>query len=98
MGSTWLMVDPWEASQSFYLRTAPVLDHFHECLNGKDQGGIALPDGRRKRIRIMLLAGGDLIQSFALPNVWAEKDVSPGFRLAHASVESIMNLDPLVYS
>ncbi|TPX38069.1 nicotinate-nucleotide adenylyltransferase [Synchytrium microbalum] len=76
IGSNWLMVDPWEASQSFYLRTAPVLDHFHECLNLGNEGGIALPDGSRKKIRIMLLAGGDLIQSFALPNVWAEKDLN----------------------
>ncbi|TPX41053.1 hypothetical protein SeMB42_g05756 [Synchytrium endobioticum] len=76
IGSTWLMVDPWEPSQSFYVRTAPVLDHFHECLNVDDAGGVALPDGSRRRIRIMLLAGGDLIQSFALANVWSEKDLN----------------------
>ena len=30
----------------------------------------------KKRIRIMLLAGGDLIESFAVPNLWKEKDVN----------------------
>ncbi|KAL5039888.1 Nicotinamide/nicotinic acid mononucleotide adenylyltransferase 1 [Batrachochytrium dendrobatidis] len=32
--------------------------------------------GSRRRIRIMLLAGGDLIQSFAVPNLWKETDLS----------------------
>lgn len=27
------------------------------------------------RVRIHLLAGGDLIQSFAIPNLWSERDV-----------------------
>lgn len=31
--------------------------------------------GTRKAIRIVLLAGGDLIQSFAVPNLWAEDDL-----------------------
>ena len=31
--------------------------------------------GSRKDIRIVLLAGGDLIQSFAVPNLWKESDV-----------------------
>lgn len=32
--------------------------------------------GERKKIRIMLLAGGDLIASFGHPGVWATEDVS----------------------
>lgn len=32
--------------------------------------------GEYKPIRIMLLAGGDLVQSFAAPDVWATADVS----------------------
>ena len=31
--------------------------------------------GTRININIMLLAGGDLIQSFAVPNLWNESDV-----------------------
>jgi nicotinamide mononucleotide adenylyltransferase len=42
--SSWIMVDPWEPSQPAYVRTARVLDHFNEELNGKD-GGILMPDG-----------------------------------------------------
>ncbi|KAL2919498.1 Nicotinamide/nicotinic acid mononucleotide adenylyltransferase 1 [Polyrhizophydium stewartii] len=74
--SSWLMTDPWEPSQPKYIRTATVLDHFNEELNGGPTGGALLPDGTRRPIRIMLLAGGDLIQSFAVPNLWRESDLA----------------------
>lgn len=32
--------------------------------------------GKRSPVKIMLLAGGDLIESFGHPGVWAEDDVS----------------------
>lgn len=32
--------------------------------------------GERKNIKIMLLAGGDLIASFGHPGVWSPEDVS----------------------
>ncbi|KAE8224770.1 hypothetical protein CF319_g2390 [Tilletia indica] len=78
--STWLMVDSWEAVQGEYQRTAVVLDHFDTMLNGPDpvtgaRGGILLPSGERKQIKVMLLAGGDLIQSFGEPGVWAAADL-----------------------
>lgn len=38
--STWLMVDPWEAGQESYQRTAVVLQHFEEELNGGEEGGV----------------------------------------------------------
>lgn len=109
--STWLMVDPWEAGQSEYQRTAIVLDHFDEMLNGHSDdsispgtrqtstsasggggggggdgsgssssshssGGVILSNGQRRRFKVMLLAGGDLIESFGEPGVWSEPDVS----------------------
>jgi hypothetical protein len=75
--STWLMVDPWEAGQPEYQRTAVVLDHFDEMLNGADgRGGLVMSDGKRRKYKVMLLAGGDLIESFGEPGVWAEPDVS----------------------
>ncbi len=42
--SSWIMVDSWEPSQTTYIRTARVLDHFNEQLNGKDKGFV-MPDG-----------------------------------------------------
>lgn len=74
--STWLMVDPWEAGQGEYQRTAVVLDHFDEMLNGPNgEGGVEMADGTRRKYKIMLLAGGDLIESFGEPGVWAEPDL-----------------------
>lgn len=77
--STWLMVDPWEAGQGEYQRTAVVLDHFDEMLNGpkgaNGEGGVEMADGSRRKYKIMLLAGGDLIESFGEPGVWAEPDL-----------------------
>jgi nicotinic acid mononucleotide adenylyltransferase len=73
--STWLMVDPWEAGQPEYTRTAVVLEHFNEMLN-VEGGGLTMSDGKRRRYKIMLLAGGDLIESFGEPGVWSEPDVS----------------------
>lgn len=72
--SDWLMVDPWEARQTTYQRTAIVLDHFENELNQAGEG-IKTISGKRKKIRIMLLAGGDLIASFGHPGVWSTEDL-----------------------
>ncbi|CED84365.1 nicotinate-nucleotide adenylyltransferase [Phaffia rhodozyma] len=69
------MVDPWEAGQESYQRTAVVLQHFEEELNGGPNGGVRTRNGGRQRIKIMLLAGGDLIESFGHPGVWAPDDL-----------------------
>ena len=72
--STWLMVDPWEAFQS-YQRTAVVLDHFEHEINTV-LGGIATAHGSpKKHARIMLLAGSDLIATMSEPGVWSEPDL-----------------------
>jgi nicotinamide mononucleotide adenylyltransferase len=73
--STWLMVDPWEAGQPEYQRTAVVLEHFDEMLNGEGRG-VIMSDGRKRKFKVMLLAGGDLVESFGQPGVWSEPDVS----------------------
>ena len=75
--SDWISVDDWEATRPDYSPTAVVLDHFERELNSEDRrNGIAEFEGRpRRKIRIMLLAGSDLIQTMSVPNLWAEKDV-----------------------
>jgi hypothetical protein len=74
--SQWLMVDPWEAFQS-YQRTAIVLDHFDYEVNTV-LGGAQLPSSpERRHIRPVLLAGSDLISTMSEPGVWSEMDVSP---------------------
>lgn len=56
---------PGEASQSAYVPTAKVLDHFEEEINVK-LGGVAGPDGTMRKARILLLAGADLIQTMSV--------------------------------
>ena len=91
--STWLMVDPWEAGQPEYQRTAVVLDHFDEMLNGKDgEGGVEMRDGSRRKYKVMLLAGGDLIESFGEPGVWSEPDVGPCVRLLRRNEKRALTL------
>lgn len=72
--SSWLMVDAWESLQPQYTRTVKVLDHFNEEINIRRKG-ILNEDGDRVGVKIMLLAGGDLIESMGEPNVWAEADL-----------------------
>ena len=71
--SPWLMVDPWEACQD-YKRTALVLDHFDHEINDV-LGGVRTEDGEQRRVRMMLLAGSDLISTMSEPGVWSEEDV-----------------------
>lgn len=72
--SSWLMVDPWEASQSRYVPTARVLDHFEYEIN-KVLGGAQRPDGTRVPMKISLLAGADLIQTMTTPGIWSDCDL-----------------------
>lgn len=72
--SSWLMVDAWESLQEKYTRTALVLDHFNHEINVK-RGGWVTKDGERRGVKIMLLAGGDLIESMGEPDVWADQDL-----------------------
>lgn len=72
--SSWLMVDAWESLQPTYQRTAVVLDHFNHEINIR-LGGIATSSGKRKGVKIMLLAGGDLIESMGEPGVWDNADL-----------------------
>lgn len=71
--ATWLMVDSWEAFQS-YQRTAVVLDHFDYEINTV-LGGVQTEDGERRNVHVMLLAGSDLIGTMSEPGVWSYADV-----------------------
>lgn len=71
--SSWISVDPWEALHSEYLETAKVLNHFDHEIN-EVIGGVQTPAGKKK-CRIALLAGADLVQTMGTPGVWSQKDI-----------------------
>ena len=72
--SRWLMVDPWEAIQPEYQRTAVVLDHFDYEIN-EVLGGVKTADGEHRNVQVMLLAGSDLISTMGEPGVWSYADL-----------------------
>jgi len=67
------MVDTWEAFQD-YKRTAIVLDHFDYEINTV-LGGVKTEDGEYRDVKVMLLAGSDLIGTMSEPGVWSYADV-----------------------
>ncbi|KAF8653315.1 hypothetical protein AX16_004015 [Volvariella volvacea WC 439] len=71
--ANWMMVDSWEAFQS-YQRTAVVLDHFDYEINAV-LGGVQTEDGEHRDVRVMLLAGSDLISTMSEPGVWSYSDL-----------------------
>ncbi|KAB2580968.1 Nicotinamide mononucleotide adenylyl transferase [Lasiodiplodia theobromae] len=72
--SSWISVDQWEPLHKEYLPTAKVLDHFDHELN-EVRGGIEDYTGQKRKVRVALLAGADLIQTMSTPNLWAPKDL-----------------------
>jgi len=67
-------VDPWETYHNEYQRTAVVLDHFDYEINHV-RGSVRTADGDKRHVRIMLLAGSDLISTMSEPGVWSEADL-----------------------
>jgi nicotinamide mononucleotide adenylyltransferase len=57
------------------LTRVQVLDHFNYELNTR-LGGIEDCDGNRVRVRIMLLGGADLVETFSQPGVWSPVDLN----------------------
>ncbi|KAF2399543.1 Nucleotidylyl transferase [Trichodelitschia bisporula] len=69
-----IMVDTWEARQQ-YQPTAKVLDHFNYELNDR-MGGVEDADGNKVRVRVALLGGADLVETFINPGVWSPVDLT----------------------
>ncbi|VVB16149.1 unnamed protein product [Arabis nemorensis] len=66
--SDFIMVDPWEASQNSYQRTLVVLSRVKTFFT---KNGL-VPEGS---LKVMLLCGSDLLQSFCTPGVWIPEQV-----------------------
>lgn len=60
-------VDGWETEQSRWLPTLEILKHTKE--NIRNDSTFA------EDTLVKLLCGGDLLESFAVPNLWKEEDV-----------------------
>ncbi|RKP21641.1 Nucleotidylyl transferase [Rozella allomycis CSF55] len=68
--SDWIMVDEWEGTHAEYVRTVKVLDYFQDCVNQWVER-----ESIGRNVRVILLAGGDLVESFGIPGLWADADL-----------------------
>ncbi|KAJ7333626.1 Nicotinamide/nicotinic acid mononucleotide adenylyltransferase 1 [Desmophyllum pertusum] len=65
--SDWISVDNWETKQVCWTETAKVLDHMTEDVASKFPGSSPLV--------VKLLCGADLLESFAVPDLWKDEDI-----------------------
>jgi hypothetical protein len=93
--STWLMVDSWEAFLN-YQRTAVVLDHFNYEINTV-LGGVHTRDGEHRDVRIMLLAGSDLISTMSEPGVWSHNDVGISLAFNVLYLTDVLIFSSIIY-
>ncbi|KAL0304417.1 UNVERIFIED_CONTAM: Nicotinamide/nicotinic acid mononucleotide adenylyltransferase [Sesamum radiatum] len=66
--SDFVMVDPWEASQSTYQRTLTVLSRVKTSLC---ESGVV----SNESLKVMLVCGSDLLESFSIPGFWIREQV-----------------------
>ena len=67
-------VPRWEALSPHYVFTVKVLDHFKHEVN-EVLGGVPDEQGVRRKARVALLAGSDLLQTMSAPGVWSTEDL-----------------------
>lgn len=76
--SDWVHVSDWEVRQEGWSRTRLVLDSFSDLV--QDQKSVAwLPDNLltgESKVCFKLLCGADLLESFAVPDLWKEDDLT----------------------
>jgi nicotinic acid mononucleotide adenylyltransferase len=59
-------VDPWETEQKGWTTTYNALQHFQKVLS-ETPGS--------EKMRVKLLCGADLLESFATPDLWSDEHV-----------------------
>ena len=65
-GNEWIENSKWEAENGqSWTRTVEVLDYHKKLMDEK----------YNENVKVVLVCGGDLLESFNAPGVWAEEDV-----------------------
>jgi nicotinamide mononucleotide adenylyltransferase len=89
--SSWIRVSDWECQQEGWTRTRNTLQYHQNFLNSiiRDLNGVNasnlpnwLPENVKQLkdpVKIKLLCGADLLESFATPGLWDEDDVRKNF-------------------
>lgn len=66
--SDWINLSSWEIEQKAWTRTAVVLKHYQQFINAAQ-----LYD---RPVRVMFLCGTDILESFSVPNLWSDDDIT----------------------
>lgn len=75
----------WEVEQGEWTRTRAVLDHYNGQVIGAIKNELeskpewlpsSLPKSEETAPRLLLLCGGDLLETFSVPGLWKDDDVS----------------------
>lgn len=86
--SNWIRTSDWECQQEGWTRTRTTLQHHQNYLNSiiRDLNGVNstnlpswLPNNVKQLkdpVKVKLLCGADLLESFATPGLWDTDDVS----------------------
>jgi len=73
----------WEAKQNVWTRTRAALEYYNKEVRTfmRNQGEIKpdwlpnLPKGNQDPPRLLLVCGGDLLETFSVPGLWEDKDI-----------------------
>ena len=65
----WVQLHTWESDSKIWTQTLEVLNHYKQEMK-KIHGD---------NVNLKLLCGGDLVESFIIPNVWSDEHVSYEF-------------------
>ncbi|KAG7222917.1 hypothetical protein INR49_015983 [Caranx melampygus] len=76
--SDWIRVDPWECYQDTWQTTCSVLEHHRDLMKrvtGCILSNVNTPSTTPViELRILLLCGSDLLESFCIPGLWKDSD------------------------
>ena len=63
--SNWIRLSTWEADKSEWTPTLEALKHYHKSAT----------ENFGNEAKVMLLCGGDIVETFNIPNVWKDEHV-----------------------
>eukprot|EP00088_Acartia_fossae_P058463 TRINITY_DN6851_c0_g1_i4.p1 TRINITY_DN6851_c0_g1~~TRINITY_DN6851_c0_g1_i4.p1 ORF type:complete len:238 (-),score=43.57 TRINITY_DN6851_c0_g1_i4:1167-1880(-) len=75
----WVTVSDWEVRQNDWTRTRKVMEEYSHMLNSTSKPEW-MPHGdganNQGKVRLKLLCGADLLESFSVPGLWLEDDIN----------------------
>jgi len=78
--NAWVKTSDWETRQSDWTRTRKVLEEYSSMIKSSAAGlnldWISDTGSQQGPIEVKLLCGGDLLESFSVPGLWKEEDIT----------------------